>query len=138
LGIFQKILGCFGLLRNSSVCFGCFDIGAKHRNKPKFLFLVSRNKPKQTRNRSCFGLFQFEPKFIFVCFEDTLALTNLSQTSLVLQDLVSSGLPFAKPNYDGADNYLLSQSDDPLMKVIVTSRSEVFLDMGFQIATPGN
>jgi hypothetical protein len=28
--------GCFGLLRNRSVCFGCFDIGSKHRNKPKF------------------------------------------------------------------------------------------------------
>ena len=37
-----------------------------------FFFWVSRNKPKQTRNRSCFGLFRFEPKFIFVCFEDTL------------------------------------------------------------------
>ncbi len=24
------------------------------------------------RNRSCFGLFRFEPKYIFVCFEDTL------------------------------------------------------------------
>jgi hypothetical protein len=30
---------------------------------------------KQTRNRSCFGLFRFEPKFIFVCFEDTLLQT---------------------------------------------------------------
>jgi hypothetical protein len=27
---------------------------------------------KQKRNRSCFGFFRFEPKFIFVCFEDTL------------------------------------------------------------------
>ncbi len=27
---------------------------------------------KQTRNRSCFVLFRFKPKFIFVCFEDTL------------------------------------------------------------------
>jgi len=40
-------------------------------NRKKF-FWVSRNKPKQTRNRSCFGLFRFEPKLIFVCFEDTL------------------------------------------------------------------
>ncbi len=40
-----------------------------------FFFLVSRNKPKQTRNISCFGLFRFEPKFISVCFEDTLVLT---------------------------------------------------------------
>ncbi len=23
------------MLRNSSVCFGCFDLGSKHRNKPK-------------------------------------------------------------------------------------------------------
>ncbi len=29
---------------------------------PNFKFLVSRNKPKQTRNRSCFGLFRFKPK----------------------------------------------------------------------------
>jgi hypothetical protein len=43
----------------------------------KFFFLVSRNKPKQTRNRSCFGLFRFEPKFIFVCFEDTLLVRTL-------------------------------------------------------------
>jgi hypothetical protein len=45
LGIFQKIPDCFG----------CFDIGSKHRTKPKFFF-VSRNKQKQTRNKSCFGL----------------------------------------------------------------------------------
>ncbi len=37
-----------------------------------FLFLVSRNKPKQTRNRSCFGLFCFEPKNFIFHFEDTL------------------------------------------------------------------
>jgi hypothetical protein len=75
-GYFSENLGLlfvwFGLLRNRSVCFSCFDIGSKHRKNRNFLFLVSRNKPKQTRNRSCFGLFRFEPKFIFVCFEDTL------------------------------------------------------------------
>ncbi len=38
---------------------------SRHRNKPKKQFLVSRNEPKQTRNRSCFGLFRFEPKFFF-------------------------------------------------------------------------
>jgi hypothetical protein len=72
---FRVVSVCFGLLRNSSVCFGCFDIGSKPRNKPKSLVLVSRNKPKQTRNRSCFGLFRFELKFSFVCFEDTLPYT---------------------------------------------------------------
>ncbi len=45
-----------------SVCFGCFDTGPKHRNKPKKCFLVSQNKPKNNRNRLSFGLFRFEPK----------------------------------------------------------------------------
>ncbi len=45
---------------------------------------TNQNKPKQTEifwfcfhktnwNRSCYGLFRFELKFFFVCFEDTLA-----------------------------------------------------------------
>ncbi len=42
----------------------------------KSFFLVSQNKPKQTRNRSCFGLFRFEPKNFFFHFEDTLARTD--------------------------------------------------------------
>jgi hypothetical protein len=33
------------VLRNSSVCFGCFDIGSKHQNKPDFFFGFT----KQTR-----------------------------------------------------------------------------------------
>jgi hypothetical protein len=37
-------------------------------------WLVSRNKPKNNRNRLSFGLFRFEPKIYFVCFEDTLPL----------------------------------------------------------------
>jgi hypothetical protein len=35
--------------------------------------LVSRNKPKNNRNRLSFDLFRFEPKIYFICFEDTLA-----------------------------------------------------------------
>jgi hypothetical protein len=36
------------------------------------------------QNRSCFGLFQFEPKFIFVCFEDTLlTMVQVSNIALV-------------------------------------------------------
>jgi hypothetical protein len=34
--------------------------------------LVSRNQPKNNRNRLSFGLFRLEPKIYFVCFEDTL------------------------------------------------------------------
>ncbi len=51
---FRVVSVCFGLLRNSSVCFGCFDIGSKHRNKPKQTKLVcfgfhetNRKNPKQ-------------------------------------------------------------------------------------------
>ncbi len=38
----------------------------------KKCFLVSRNKPKNNRNRFSFGLFWFETKKKFDCFEDTL------------------------------------------------------------------
>ncbi len=34
-GYFSEYFGLFGLLQNGFVCFGCFDIGSKHRNKPK-------------------------------------------------------------------------------------------------------
>jgi hypothetical protein len=43
---FRVVSVCFGLVRNSFVCFGCFNIGSKHRKKRNFLFLVSRNKRK--------------------------------------------------------------------------------------------
>jgi hypothetical protein len=44
----------------------------------KNVLLVSRNKPKINRNRLSFGLFRFEPKINFVCFEDTLSLEQVS------------------------------------------------------------
>ncbi len=57
----------------SSVCFGCFDTGLKHRNKPKQTFLVSqKGKPKHNRNRLSFGLFQFEPRKKINDFKDPL------------------------------------------------------------------
>ncbi len=39
-----------------------------------FRYRKHRNKPKHNRNRYCFCLFRFEPKILFVCFEDTLPL----------------------------------------------------------------
>ncbi len=50
----------------------CAEQVRNSKAKLNFKFLVSRNKPKNNRNRSCFGLFRFEPKFLFVCFQDTL------------------------------------------------------------------
>jgi hypothetical protein len=49
-------LVCFGLLRNSSVCFGCFDIGSKHRNNPKF-FIFGFTKQTETNAKQI--LFRF-------------------------------------------------------------------------------
>ncbi len=34
---FRVLLVCFCLFWNRYVCFGCFDIGSKHRNKQKYL-----------------------------------------------------------------------------------------------------
>ncbi len=53
---FRVVLVCFGLLRNSSVCFGCFDIGSKHRNKPKYLVFAFT---KQTETNAKQILFRF-------------------------------------------------------------------------------
>jgi hypothetical protein len=58
----------------SSVCFGCFDTGPKHQNKPKQTekkFLVSRiSKPKNNQNRLSFGLFWFKLRKKINGFED--------------------------------------------------------------------
>jgi hypothetical protein len=71
------MLGCFGLFRFVTILFvSVVSIYVRktetNRNNFFWFYETNRNKPKQTRNRSCFGLFRFEPKFIFVCFEDTL------------------------------------------------------------------
>jgi hypothetical protein len=53
---FRVVSVFFGLLRNSSVCFGCFDIGSKHRNKLK-LFVFGFTKQTETNAKQI--LFQF-------------------------------------------------------------------------------
>jgi hypothetical protein len=54
---FRVVSVCFGMLRNSSVCFGCFDIGSKHRNKYFFWFHeTNRNKRETDLVLVCFGL----------------------------------------------------------------------------------
>jgi hypothetical protein len=55
-GKFRVVLICFGLLRNSSVCFGCFGIGSKHRNKPNF-FVFGFTKQTETNAKQI--LFRF-------------------------------------------------------------------------------
>ena len=56
---FRKFMCCFGFLRNRSVCFGCFDIGSKHRNKPKICCFwfheTNRNTTETDLVSVCFG-----------------------------------------------------------------------------------
>jgi hypothetical protein len=44
-----------------------------NRNKQKF-FVLGFTKQTETQPKQIFGLFRFEPKFFFDCFEDTLSL----------------------------------------------------------------
>ncbi len=56
--LLKKIPYCFGSFRNSFVCFGCFDKGSKHRNKPKIFFVwfheTNRNKRETDLVSVCF------------------------------------------------------------------------------------
>jgi hypothetical protein len=47
---------------------------------------------------------------------DTVPLRLSLFNALSVEEMVSSGLPWSKANYDGIDNFLFSQSDDPFMK----------------------
>ncbi len=71
----------FGLLRNRSVCFGCFDIGSKHRNKPKFIVFgfmkQTETNAKQilfrfvsVRTENYFCLFRGHPSLTYECSSD--------------------------------------------------------------------
>jgi hypothetical protein len=52
----------FGWLRNSSDYFNCFDIGSKHRNKPKFFYLGFTKQTETDLVSVCFG-----SNLIFFC-----------------------------------------------------------------------
>jgi hypothetical protein len=50
LEIFWFVSVCFGLFRQSSVCFGCFDTDPKHRSKPKkVIFGFAKQTKKQPK-----------------------------------------------------------------------------------------
>ncbi len=55
----------------------------KQTEKKKFWFHeTNRNKPKQTRNRSCFGLFRFELKFFFFFISRTPYLRGYKKPAM--------------------------------------------------------
>jgi hypothetical protein len=63
---FRVVSVFFGLLRNSSVCFGCFDIGSKHRNKPK-LFVFGFTKQTETNAKQILFRFVSVQTEIYFC-----------------------------------------------------------------------
>jgi hypothetical protein len=78
-GFFIPIMVIFFLFVSKQFClFRLFRNGSETPKRTetnrKNNLLVSRNKPKMNRNRLSFGLFRFEPKILFVCFEDTLVV----------------------------------------------------------------
>jgi hypothetical protein len=59
---FYENLVCFGLFRNSYVCFYCFDMGSKHPNRPKqnetfcvWFHETNQNKTETDLVLVCFG-----------------------------------------------------------------------------------
>ncbi len=64
--ILWNFLENFGLFLFVSKQF-CLLLLFRYRfETPNYFVLFSLNKPKPNRNRSCFGLFRFEPNFMFV------------------------------------------------------------------------
>jgi hypothetical protein len=74
-GKFRVVFGLFWFVTKQICLFRLFDICRFETSKQTNRNFSFWFHPKQTRNRSWFGLFQFKPKFIFVCFEDTLPET---------------------------------------------------------------
>jgi hypothetical protein len=89
---FVKISTCLIPHTIRSVCFGCFDTGPKHQNKPKKMFLgfakQTEKQPKQIE--FWFVLVRTEKKFD--CFEGTLAAPHWKRTQIYLAGIPP--LPF--------------------------------------------
>ncbi len=88
LACFIKFYGCFGLFRNSTVCFSCFDIGSKHRNKPnkpKF-FVFGFTKQSETQPKQILFRFVSVRTEFFGYFEDTLVGARITPIAVLGED----------------------------------------------------
>ena len=59
---------CFGSFWNKSVCFGCFKIHSKHRNKPKQNFHWFRKWTETNAKQILFRLFSVRTEIFFYLF----------------------------------------------------------------------
>jgi hypothetical protein len=75
----------FGLFRNRSVCFGCFETGPKHRNKPKQTEKIVIGFAKQTENEPK----QIEFRFVSVRTEKKICLFRGHPTGIDTRRLQS-------------------------------------------------
>ncbi len=64
----EYIWVCFGLLRNRSVCFGCFVIGSKHRNKPNFLVFGFTKRTETNAKQILFRFVSVRTEIYFCLF----------------------------------------------------------------------
>jgi hypothetical protein len=65
---FRVVSVCFGLLRNISVCFECFDIGSKHRNKTKYFVFRFTKQTETNAKQILFRFVSVQTKIYFCLF----------------------------------------------------------------------
>jgi hypothetical protein len=65
---FRVVSVCFGLLRNRSVCFACFNIGSKHQNKPKFFVFGFTNQTETNAKQILFRFVSVRTEIYFCLF----------------------------------------------------------------------
>ncbi len=78
---FRVVSVYFGLLRNNSVCFGCFDKGSKHRNKPKIFGFVFTKQTETNPKQILFRFFSVRTEIYFCLFRGHPSLVTLKEQS---------------------------------------------------------
>ena len=77
----------FGSFWNKSVCFGCFKIHSKRRNKPKQNFHWFWKWTEANAKQILFRLFSVRTEFFFIRFVDTLLTHYLFLRLLISKPL---------------------------------------------------
>ncbi len=90
---FRVVSVCFGLFWNSSVCFSCFDIGSKHRNKPKFFVFGFMKQTETNPKQILFRSVSVWTEIYFCLFRGHFFLCVWSNTAFRRQILVQWDTP---------------------------------------------
>jgi hypothetical protein len=95
---FRVVSVCFGLLLNRSVCFGCFDIGSKHRNKLKYFVFGFTKQTETNEKQILFRFVSVRTKIFIFCEDFEAASTGIASPPLLALD---PGLAFGTGCYSG-------------------------------------